>query len=198
MDYKEKYEKALEIAKTALEQYKKPEYKDILPYAESDYKAMFPELSGSEDEKIREGIIRCVKGNMPDNDFRKKYLAWLEKQGEKVTAIEGFSTEFEKQVSYLIASAINKEHEYNEGFVKWIANALLEYAKHEFEKQGGQKPVEPKFRIGDKVKHGYLTYTVENIDEDSYKLQAYSKDGDKGRVVFLTIGHEDDYELVTD
>lgn len=65
------------------------------------------------------------------------------------------------------------------------------------EKQGEQKPVViPKFRVGDKVKDNYLTYTVEDIDEDSYKLQAYSKDGHKGSTVFLTIGHEDDYELV--
>ena len=65
------------------------------------------------------------------------------------------------------------------------------------EKQGEQKPVViPKFRVGDKVKKGYLTFTVEDIGEDSYKLQAYSKDGDKGSTVFLTIGHEDGYELV--
>ena len=49
----------------------------------NDLEEMFPELKESEDERIREGLIRCVKGNMPDNDFRKKYIAWLEKQGEK-------------------------------------------------------------------------------------------------------------------
>lgn len=65
---------------------------------------------------------------------------WLEKQGEKINAIENFDSEFENQVSHLIASAINKEYEYNEGFVKWAANALLNYAKHELEKQGEQKP----------------------------------------------------------
>ena len=43
----------------------------------------FPEYAESEDERVRKGIIRCIKGNMPDNDSRKKYLAWLEKQGEK-------------------------------------------------------------------------------------------------------------------
>lgn len=64
------------------------------------------------------------------------------------------------------------------------------------EKQGEQKPLSHKFRIGDKVKKGYLTYTVEDIGEDSYKLQAYSKDGDKGCTEFLTIGYEKDYELV--
>lgn len=44
---------------------------------------IFPELKESESEKIRKGIIECVKGNMPDNDSRKKYIAWLEKQGKE-------------------------------------------------------------------------------------------------------------------
>lgn len=64
------------------------------------------------------------------------------------------------------------------------------------ERQGEHKHVVPKFRVGDKIKKGYLTYTVEDIGEDSYKLQAYSKDGDKGCTEFLTIGYEKDYELV--
>ena len=53
----------------------------------SEIEIIFPELKESEDEGIRKGIIRCVKGNMPDNDFRKKYIAWLEKQGEKKSVI---------------------------------------------------------------------------------------------------------------
>lgn len=76
-DYKEKYEKALERAK---------KYYNRELYAECNgslVEDIFPELRESEDEKIRNGIIRCVKGNMPDNDFRKKYIDWLEKLGEQ-------------------------------------------------------------------------------------------------------------------
>lgn len=69
-------------------------------------------------------------------------------------------------------------------FIAWI------------EKHGEQKPIYQKFRVGDKVKDNYLTYTVEGIDEDSYKLQAYSKDGHKGCTVYLTIGCEKGYELI--
>lgn len=107
---------------------------------------LFPEFKKSEDEKIRKWLIgyfnQYIIDGMPQvfgNGLNvEDVIAWLEKQGEKIDAIENFDTEFEKQVSYLIASAINKEHEYNQGYVKWVANALFNYAKHELEKQGKQ------------------------------------------------------------
>ena len=48
-----------------------------------------------------------------------RYVNWIEKQGKKIVAIENFDTEFEKQVSCLIASSMNKEHESTGAFVKW-------------------------------------------------------------------------------
>lgn len=136
-NYKEKYEQALERARqvhiTNVDENKKA----------TEY--IFPELKENKDEKIRKELIKVFeerakhgfewKDGIPNNAV----LSWLEKQGEKVDAIENFNTEFERQISHLIASTINKEHEYNEGFVKWAANALLNYAKHELEKQGEQK-----------------------------------------------------------
>ena len=60
-----------------------------------------------------------------------------------------------------------------------------------------QKPVTiPKFRIGDKVKKGHLTFTIEDIDNDSYKMVAYDKNGHKGCTEFVAIGYEDKYGLV--
>ena len=53
------------------------------------------------------------------NEFRLK----------PVEAIE--FNEFEKQVSHIIASAMNRECDYNEGFVKHTSSTLLEYAKRE-------------------------------------------------------------------
>ena len=73
-------------------------------------------------------------------------LLGFEKQVEKVEPIEGFNTEFERQISQLIASIINKEHEYTEAFVKWVSNALLNYAKHEIDKQGEQKPTDEEMK----------------------------------------------------
>ena len=113
----------------------------------ADVQDFFPELKESEGERIK-NLIYCLIRDRSDNGKLLEHngisveeaLDWVEKQGEKIDAIESFDTEFEKQVSRLIASAINKEYEYNQGYVKWTANALLNYAKHELEKQGEQKP----------------------------------------------------------
>ena len=127
----------------------------------NSFEAVFPELKESEDERIRKALIQFFLKSAVDDESTngipdKDILDWLEKQGDKVEPIEGFDTEFEKQVSHLIASAINKEHEYNKGYVKWAAQSLIEYAKREIEKQGEHKPadkVEPKFKVGDWIIH---------------------------------------------
>ena len=54
----------------------------------------------------------------------------------KSTECIKFNNEFENQVSHLIASVLNGEHEYNESFVKYAAQSLLGYAKNEL------KPIE--------------------------------------------------------
>lgn len=50
----------------------------------------FPELKESEDERIRQLLLRFVEYDMPDNysdDFRKEdCLVWLKKQGEQKSA----------------------------------------------------------------------------------------------------------------
>ena len=80
MDYKEKYEQALEVAKETYN--KQPMYKDWL-------ESMFPELKESEDERIRKGLIKAVSRTFEGNKLfgtdvtREEALAWLEKQGEK-------------------------------------------------------------------------------------------------------------------
>jgi len=68
----------------------------------------------------------------------------LEKQGEQnpVECIK-FDNEFENQVSHLIASVLNGEHEYNEGFVKYASQSLLGFVKKE------QKSIEQDTEIRD-------------------------------------------------
>jgi hypothetical protein len=134
--YEEKYKKAIEV----VEKYRGTH----ILLTEDLIEEIFPELKESEGERIRKELIDTINlaydcGISLNKNQRNRYVAWLEKQGDKVSAIEGFETEFERQVSGLIASAINKEHEYNQGYVKWTANALLNYAKYELEKQGEQK-----------------------------------------------------------
>lgn len=106
---------------------------------------LIPELCESDEEKIIKTLKEivnwgCAKNISVDNNVElKDCLGWLEKQGEKIEPIEGFNTEFERQISHLIASTINKEYDYTKDFVKWTSGTLLNYAKHELEKQGRQK-----------------------------------------------------------
>lgn len=62
----------------------------------------------------------------------RHFAKWGERKKEQkpVECIE-FDNEFENQVSHLLASVLNGEWEYNEGFVKHAAQSLLGYAKNE-------------------------------------------------------------------
>lgn len=80
MDYKEKYEKALERAK----QHPNAFVHDVIG-------DIFPELAESEDERIRKDILAYLKGDFGDGEKQltpytheiPKWYAWLEKQGEQ-------------------------------------------------------------------------------------------------------------------
>lgn len=83
MDYEQKYKEALERAKI----YKNhcTEINDNNGViGELEY--IFPELRESEDERVREGLIKAVSGTMKGNTLfgtdvtREEVLAWLEKQ----------------------------------------------------------------------------------------------------------------------
>lgn len=130
--YDEALERAKELSKTT---------------TGANYEYIFPELKvkESEDERIRKVLINLVKSNgmayYLEQIHKDDIFAWLENQGKKVDAIENFDTEFEKQVSRLLASIINQDWEYTEGFVKWASNSLLGYAKHEIEKESEQMSV---------------------------------------------------------
>lgn len=52
------------------------------------------------------------------------------KEKKPVECIE-FDNEFKNQVSHLLASVLNRGHDYTEGFVKYVSQSLLEYAKNE-------------------------------------------------------------------
>lgn len=184
MNYKEKVIALLNSQELSKEQ--KEKLKDI-----------FPELAESEDERIRKELIEYIKDQQSSfisaPDCRDKYeeeennkynswIAWLERQGEKIEPIEDFDTEFEIQISHLVASAINREHEYNKGYVKWAAQSLIEYAKREIEKQGEHKPtdkVEPKFHEGDWVfieeVKGYKNgpFQIKTVDSSGYSFDEY-------------------------
>ena len=91
MDYKEKYEMALERAKKFIEG------NPLVQNLNTWIKETFPELKESEDEKVRKALIENFKwfcGDYPettkwgkdDNLLVKDIIAWLEKQGEQKPA----------------------------------------------------------------------------------------------------------------
>ena len=79
MDYKEKYEQALERAKKIHNQTE-------FDYEKGMMEEIFPELKESEDEKIRKWLIDWAKAVNWSEQFtvtKEQVLAWLEKQGEQ-------------------------------------------------------------------------------------------------------------------
>ena len=80
MDYKKKYDEALERAKRKI---------DAGFLASADLSYIFPELAESEDERIRKGLIEVVSdiaGGWPFEEHRitkKEALAYLKKQKEQ-------------------------------------------------------------------------------------------------------------------
>ena len=109
---------------------------------------VFPELKESEDEKIRKEIIDFVVGNTISKDGRREiYLAWLEKQSEKLPVgfyyvnSEGkkfysdtfkygdFTFHVENQGEQIPADKVKStEHSYttpNSEFFQWIYDRLV-------------------------------------------------------------------------
>ena len=113
IDYKEKYEQALERAKKAVDdgmvsqnfvedifyEHKESEgerikeqiiwdrikqmYNNMDDAAKSQVERAFPELAESEDERISKELIEFLKGSHYLPAKMGRWLAWLEKQGEK-------------------------------------------------------------------------------------------------------------------
>lgn len=80
MDYKEKYEQALERAS-------KLRVQNPFDTVGQMVEHIFPDLQESEDERIRKSIISILKGEIRyiSIEDTNKYVTWLEKQGEQPT-----------------------------------------------------------------------------------------------------------------
>lgn len=80
MDYKEKYEHLLKFIKNL--------YPHMSDYCKEKTEGFIPELKESEDVRIRKEIIKVFTGESGfiTKEEAKKYVAWLEKQGEQKSA----------------------------------------------------------------------------------------------------------------
>ena len=90
MDYEKKYKEALERAKRFKEDPQSVFYEFTPKEGQGIEDYIFPELEESEDEKVRKEIIdycherlNTTYGALPNIETIKRWLAWLEKQGEK-------------------------------------------------------------------------------------------------------------------
>lgn len=59
----------------------------------------------------------------------KKNISYGELPLVSIDHMEGLDTDFEKQVGAVIASAMNREHQFTSEYVKWTAQQLMESAK---------------------------------------------------------------------
>ena len=158
MDYEKKYKEALERAKVWKEKSGMPKDKQGI------LDDIFPELAGSEDEQIRKELTKHLKegveGYMPagDSSDYRRWLDWLEKQGESSDQIHYWT---EEEIEPIISDYLRGAEHYGgmigrlrclkpkslerqrETYTKRdVDNAYIEgmaSAKRELEKQGEQK-----------------------------------------------------------
>ena len=90
MDYKEKYEMALERARKNYETAQKLSDSSRLTIDcfMDTLTSIFPELKKSEDERIKREIIDYIK----IGTYHKNWIDWLEKQGEQKTVISDLAS----------------------------------------------------------------------------------------------------------
>ena len=87
MDYEKAYKDALERMKS----WAKGEHPEYFSEAQKAAEFIFPELTKSEDERIRQKLIKTIgyfRSRGIDQQLCEKFLAWLEKQGDYNRLVE--------------------------------------------------------------------------------------------------------------
>ena len=111
-------------------------------------------------------------GNYLDDPNTEKFAKELQERfgsvEQKPTECIKFSNEFENQISHLLVSVLNGEHEYNEGFVKYVAQSLLGYAKNELKPTGWSEEDEHwRQKVIDFMKHPDLIKATPTLAKDT-------------------------------
>lgn len=88
-------------------------------------------VSGYADKRVVSRWVEFLKSLRP-----KKNISYGELPLVSIDYMEGLDTDFEKQVGAVIASAMNREHQFTSKYIKWTAQRLMEYAK---DKQNSEK-----------------------------------------------------------
>ena len=164
MDYKEKVIALLNSQELSKEQKEKLEN-------------IFPKLKESEDENIRLEIRNFIWGYPEKLPERDKWLAWLEKQGNKSVNIDvesmvsSYEQRLESQGGTKYTPLVNM---CLTAFRHGVENVLDELNLKKPEKQGENEhtdKVEPKFKVGDWiVATGKCVYLITKIDKFTVTL----------------------------
>ena len=154
--------------------------------------------SNDEDEKIKKEIIAIFKGKIPytSEEDAKRYIDWLEKQKEFVSAdfddvwetadcdeltapLEKYSKDaikemchawYDKGIELERRNWLEKQGE-NEYVFRPIAGTMIENAVEQALEQGEQTPndnIEPKFKVGDWVVRGKSIVQISDIQGRYY------------------------------
>ena len=182
------YEKKLALAKEAL---------DSGSYDKETIEYIFPELTESDDERIRKAITEFFKNYSENGTWKAipdvtNWIAWLEKQGEnsvcKVKIGETYKCIASPRYTCFRMGDI---YHVKDNFVAELINTcsgcfvLLE-------NQGEQKPIIPKFRIGDIItpKDKNEHYTITDIVDEWYEFREKHINGG------IPIHYQDAWQLV--
>ena len=188
MDYEKKYKEALERARGLLEGMDEGDY-----FASNeDIENIFPELKESEDEQTRREIRNFIWGYPDKLPERDKWLAWFEKQDEKVTNINGedYGIDGLYHAIRILERTVGKVTGYQSDDGILEHKAAINAVKELYEKQGENKhtdKVEPKFKVGDWITNGDYIWKIVEVTPLDYILQ--SQDGD---IVDDTISYVDE------
>lgn len=154
MDYKQKYEQALE--------YMCKVYPTLNVAGQKDAEHYFPELKESEDERIRKSIIKLLqRGGYMSPEDKDKAFAWLEKQGEKTNPYSGISFEYNGHTWGMCAR--------DNGVDILLDKQLFKHLENQGEQKTDDK-AEPKFKVGDWIinSEGMLRHIVD-VDKTGYQ-----------------------------
>lgn len=123
MDYKKKYEKLVDAVKVL--RYNNPSDEGIQNWVNDNV----PELKENEDERIKKEIIEYIK----TGTYHKKWIAWLEKQGEKDKLIHELGEYKVKYIQETLGKALTMNNKDDERVRKTTIAFLKDFADKGYE-----------------------------------------------------------------
>lgn len=168
MDYKEKYQEALDLARTFHDGYIIQGHNGEAGILEE----IFSELKESEDEKIRKEIIDFLE--LPHHQFvgkrnHEKWIAWLENQSKKQgkSALEVWK-DMRLEV-YQQASGNRHEPNYSDDSTKMFSLNDIDEIIENISEQSHDDKTKPQFKVGDWiVTPQNKVLQITNIEGTSY------------------------------